>query len=250
MKPIIFFDTETTGTDIVEDRIVQLAVLKVDETGSPLKGEQAKEIIMNPGKPISPGATKVHGITDDMVKDAPPFGAYAKSIYEYFRGCDVAGFNIKRFDVPLMAEEFARVGITWPEPGTEFVDMYQIFAKKEPRDLGAALKFYNGKSHENAHNATADILATIDVFKGQMFMYKDLAEMSISEINAFCEGDERWVDLAGKIILNAEGIPVYSFGKDKDKSIKSNPGFAQWMLKGNFPSETKKQIKKILGYGS
>lgn len=249
MKPIVIFDLETTGTEVEASKIVELACLKVSHDLQPLADQTVKRILINPGIPIPPEAIEVHKITDDMVKDAGVFGRYAKAIYDYFAGCDVAGFNSNRFDVPLLAEEFARVGINWPEPDTNFIDVYQIFAYKEPRDLSGAVKFYLNREHETAHSAEGDILATAAVLAAQIGRYPELAGMGAKEIHQFCQGEQQWVDLAGKIVLNKDGVAVYAFGKDKGKSVKGNPGFAQWMLKQSFPTNTKNVIRSILGYG-
>jgi DNA polymerase-3 subunit epsilon len=244
-QPAAILDLETTGKDPQTAKIVEISVVKVMPDGT----KDIRTMKVNPGIPIPPEATEVHKITDDMVREAGTFGRYAKGIYDYFAGCDVAGFNSNRFDVPLLAEEFSRVGVTRPEPGTNFIDVYQIFAYKEPRDLSGAVKFYLNREHENAHSAEGDILATAAVLAAQIGRYPELAGMGAKEIHTFCQGDQPWVDLAGKIVLNKEGIEVYGFGKDKGKSVKANPGFAQWMLKQSFPTNTKKILKKLLGYG-
>jgi DNA polymerase III subunit epsilon len=248
MKPIVIFDLETTGTEVETSKIVELACLKVSHDLQPIEDQTVKRILVNPGIPIPPEVTEIHKITNEMVADAGTFGRYANGIYQYFAGCDVAGFNSNRFDVPLLAEEFARVGILWPEPGTYFIDVYQIFATKEPRDLGNAVRFYCGREHENAHSAEADILATAAVLAAQIVKYPELAGKSAKEIHEFCQGENPWVDLAGKIVLK-DGQAVYGFGKDKFKPVAKNPGFAHWMLKQSFPTNTKNVLKKILGYG-
>jgi DNA polymerase-3 subunit epsilon len=246
MKPIIYFDLETTGTEVDKSRIVQIAAARIDpETGE----AKTKKVLVNPGILIPKEASDVHGITDQMVEGCPTFKAISKSLFEYMDGCDLGGFNIINFDVPLLAEEFLRAGLNWPAPGTLFIDAMKIFYEKEPRTLSGAVKHYLKREHADAHDAQADILATIEVYHAQLKAYADLGQMDRQELHDFCQGDEKRVDLAGKIVLNATGVPVYSFGKDKGKSIKNNPGFAIWMLKNSFPTETKNHLKKLLGYG-
>jgi DNA polymerase-3 subunit epsilon len=247
MKPIVIFDLETTGVEVESSKIVELACLKVGHDLQPLADQTVKRILINPGIPIPAEATEVHKITDEMVHGAGMFAQYAKGVFDYFAGCDVAGFNSNRFDVPLLAEEFARVGIYWPEPDTNFIDVYQIFAYKEPRDLSGAVKFYLNREHETAHSAEGDILATAAVLAAQIGKYPELAGMGAKQIHEFCQGENPWVDLAGKIVLK-DGVAVYGFGKDKGKCVKSNPGFATWMLKQSFPTNTKNVLKKLL-YG-
>lgn len=244
MKPIAFFDLETTGTDTAKDRIVSIAVVKVQPTL--LQVLDKKEAFINPTIPIPPGATDVHGITNEMVADKPTFSAYAKSLFELLKECDMAGYNILNFDVPLLAAEFERCGIVWPLPGTHFIDSYIIFAEKEKRDLSAAVRFYTGKDHEGAHGALADVMGTLGVLAGQINRYEDLQGLDTAGLHAACMGNR--VDLAGKIVKDDQGVPVYGFGKDKGKRIKENQGFALWMLKQDFPAETKRAINSILGY--
>lgn len=246
-KNIAFIDLETTGTDFVADRIVQVAVAIMDpDTGAPY---QVKEALINPGRPIPNEATEVHGINDQMVAGRPTFAAIAKSLFVFLEGSDVGGFNVINFDVPFLAEEFARCSIDWPAPGTLFFDPYQIFATKERRDLTGAVRFYLDRPHEGAHGALADVLASVEVLKAQMNKYPDLDELP--KVAAFCQGTEKRLDLAGKIILNAQGVAVYSFGKSKGESVIENPGFAMWMLKPeqNFPENTKKVVRKLLRWG-
>ncbi len=243
MKPIAFLDWETTGTDVVADRIVQMHITKVDPTSWDIIEERGT--LINPGVPIPKGASDIHGITDDMVKDAPRFAQVAKSLYSFLRDCNVGGFNIINFDVPMLSEEFIRCEIEWPVMGTLFFDAYKIFADKERRDLTGAVKFYLQREMEGAHGAKADVHATIDIFKAQIDKYEDLKAMNLEELSKFCVGHNT-VDLAGKIVLNEEGVPTYGFGKDKGKTIKDNPGFGFWMLKNSFPSETKKVLETIL----
>lgn len=245
-KPIIFFDLETTGTSTTQDRIVQIAATKVDPQNE--AGWEMKKMLINPGMPIPPGATKVHGITDEMVQDKPPFAAYAKSFYEYIKGCNFAGFNIRTFDVPLLAEEFARLPIAYPfpDPDTKYFDSCRIFHNQEPRNLEAAYKFYTGKTLQGAHDAAVDVAATVEVFQAQVLRYPEIMEMDETQLDLFCMDGVRSLDLAGKIIMNENNEPVYSFGKSKGKRVVDDAGFGLWMLKNDFNTDTKNVLKKIL----
>ena len=240
---IVFFDTETTGTDICKDRICQISTLKMDADFNEL--EPIKKRLINPGIPIPPGATAVHGITDDMVRNAPKFSQIATSLFGFLEGCALGGYNIIQFDVPLLAEEFIRVGKEWPAPGTLLADAFKVFIQKERRDLSAAAEFYLNEKHEGAHDAGADVIMSWKVLAAQLSRYEDLKGGSLEDLHKFCLG-EMAVDMAGKLKRDEQGIIVYSFGKDKDLPVKTNPGFAQWMLANSFPIETKRKIRQIL----
>ena len=243
-KPIIIFDIESTGTSVTRDRIVQLSAKKIDKDFNELA--PIRTILINPQMPIPEGASAVHGITNDMVKDVPTFAGYAKALAVYFSGCDVAGFNLKGFDVPLLAEEFLRCNIIFPEQDTKIIDCYKIFAIKERRDLTGALLFYAGEVMEGAHDAGNDVLATEKVLKGQITKYPELRAMNNEELHNFCNEGRIALDIAGKIVLNEHGVAVYGFGKDEGKAIHEHPGFGQWMLKNDFATDTKKVVNQIL----
>ncbi len=242
---MIFFDLETTGTSVTKDRIIQIAAVKVDKDFNIIP-DTRKKLLVNPTIPIPEGATKVHGITNEMVKDKPEFKAYANSMFQYFSDPVIAGYNIKNYDVPLLAEEFARCNISWPAAGTKFIDQYRIFSLKEKRDLTAALKFYTGETMDGAHDAENDNLATIKIFKGQMNMYKDLEEMCYEEIHDFCNDGKNTLDLAGKIALNNNGEAYYTFGKAANILVKNDTGFGHWMLKNDFTADTKRVLRELL----
>jgi DNA polymerase-3 subunit epsilon len=246
MKPIALLDLETTGAEIDSARIVQISVRQVDQNFIPLA--LAKTILLNPGIPISAEATEIHGITDEMVKECPSFKKISKSLHEYLMPCDAAGFNILGFDIPVLAEEFIRVGMQFPPPGMRFIDAMAIFHTKVPRTLSGAAIYFLNKEHVEAHDAEADIDITREILVAQVNRYEDLKAMDIQQLHKFCQGDQQRVDLAGTIVINAEGVPVYKIGKDKGKPIKANPGFAYWMLKNSFSTDTKNHLKKIL-YG-
>jgi len=241
LRPIVFFDLETTGTSVATDKIVSICAIKLHTDASIEK----KYKLINPGRPIPPEATEIHKITDADVRDAPRFLSVAKSLAAFMSGCDYGGFNARRFDVPLLAEEFGRAGILWPQRGYAVIDVYDIFAKKEKRDLSNAYKFYTGREMKNAHNAEADIEATIEAFKGQLEMYNDIGETP-EEIYDFCTGGEKYLDLAGKIKIDANGDFVYNFGNDIGKKIKDFPNLAKWALNKDFTDNTKMHLKRIL----
>lgn len=241
--PIIFFDLETTGKAVGTDRIVQLAAIKWfpdTDTNSGLK-----KILVNPCFPISAEATSVHGITNEMVANKEPFARYANSLAEFFNGCIVAGYNIRDFDVPMLYEEFNRCGISIQIAA--IFDSYRIYALKERRDLAAAVRFYLNTEMDNAHEAGADTLAAKGIFHEQMARYPELKAMTPEQLDVFCNNGIKTLDLAGKIYVNANGEPTYSFGSNtKDVPVKKNLKFAEWMLANPFPADTKRVLRSIL----
>lgn len=243
-NPLVFFDLETTGVDTVKDRIVEISFLKVFPNGK----EEIKTKRINPEMPIPPESTAIHGISDEDVKDAPTFKQIARSLAAQIEGCDLAGFNSSRFDVPLLAEEFLRAGVDIDFSKRKMIDVQVIFHKKEQRTLEAAYKFYCGRTLEDAHSAEADTLATYEVLKSQLDRYPDLKndiEALAQEFSSFNNN----VDLAGRIILNEDGIEVFNFGKHKGKSVveilKNEPSFYAWMMDADFPLNTKQVLTKI-----
>lgn len=240
-RPLIFFDLETTGTDIVADRIVQISVLKIHPDSS----EESRTRLINPGMPIPSEASAVHGITDDMVRDQPHLKAIARGLFDFFSGCDIAGYNSNYFDVPFLVEEFARCGIEFPQEGTKLIDVCTIFKRKEERTLTAAYKFYCGKILENAHNAEADVRATFEVFKGQLDRYEDLGSATVEELHDYC-GREEIVDYPRKLTKNEAGEIVFNFGKYKTQPVASQLDYAQWMVDSDFPESTKTILRKII----
>ena len=239
-RPLIFFDLETTGTNILSDRIVELSYIKIFPNGE----EEKKTRRLNPEMPIPPGATAVHHITDEDVKNEPTFRQISKALLQIFEGCDIAGFNSNKFDVPLLLEEFARVGLTFDITGRRFIDVQNIFHKMEQRTLVAAYKFYCGKNLEDAHSALADTQATYEVLLGQLEKYSEL-ENDVEKLAAFSKSG-RNVDLAGRIVLDDKDEPVFNFGKHKGQSVKmvfrKEPSFYHWMMQGDFAKNTKDVI--------
>lgn len=246
-KPFVQLDLETTGTDTVKDRIVQIACQKFGADMQPI--DPLRDMLINPLMPIPAGATAVHGITNEMVAERPTFAHFAKSMFAYMKGSNVAGYNIRTFDVPLLAEEFARCGIRWPEPGTCFFDSYKIFQYQEPRDLAGALKFYTGEAIEKAHDAAGDVSTAMKVLRAQFKLYPAMADMTDEQLDLMCTNGVRCLDLSGKIILNEQGAAVYSFGKDKGKVVADFPGFGEWMLKNDFATDTKDVVRSIIHKG-
>lgn len=242
-NPIIFFDLETTGINIAADRIVEISYLKVDLNGN----ESSRTLRINPGIPIPPEVTKIHGICDEDVKDAPGFNEVGKSIAREIEGCDLAGYNSIRFDIPLLAEEFLRAGIEIDLKRRKFVDVQVIFMKMEQRTLAAACKFFLGRELTDAHSAEADTRATYDVLQAQLDRYSNL-ENDIGMLADF-SAHNRNVDFAGRIILNDEDVEVFNFGKHKGKPVTEvlakDPGYYGWMINGDFPLYTKKVLTKI-----
>lgn len=243
-NPIVFFDLETTGTNITHDRIVEISVLKVFPNGK----QDIKTKRINPEMPIPAESTAIHGITDEDVKDAPTFRQVAKSLADQIEGCDLAGFNSSRFDIPLLAEEFLRVGLDVDFSKKKLIDVQIIFHKKEQRTLEAAYRFYCDKNLEDAHSAEADTLATFEVLKAQLDKYDDLPNdmAKLAEEYSFFNDN---VDLAGRIIRNENGIKVFNFGKHKGKPVSEvlrvEPSFYAWMMDADFPLNTKQALTKI-----
>jgi len=239
-RPIIFYDLETTGVDVVEDRIVEISTLKYHPDGT----QEVKTRRINPTIPIAPEATEVHGISDEDVAEEPTFEKIAKGLATFMEGCDLGGYNILRFDLPMLVEEFLRCGIPFPSPDVKVVDAYKIFTINEPRTLEAAYRRFCGKVLEGAHGAEADIRATQEVFLAQLGRY-DLPE-TIEEMDSYCKDGKEWVDLAGKIVRDGDGKPVFSFGKNKGKKVVDEGDYVNWMLKGSFPRNTKDVLIDIM----
>lgn len=242
-NPIIFFDLETTGINIASDRIVEISYLKVDLNGN----ETSRTLRINPGIPIPEKVTAIHGISDEDVKDAPTFNVVAKSLAKEFEGCDLAGYNSVRFDIPLLAEEFLRADVDIDLKRRKFVDVQVIFMKMEPRTLAAAYKFFLKKELTDAHSAEADTQATYEVLQAQLDHYPNL-QNDIGKLAEF-SAHNRNVDFAGRIIYNQEDVEVFNFGKYKGQPVKEildkDPGYYGWMMNGDFPLYTKKVLTSI-----
>lgn len=243
-NPLIFFDLETTGTDTVRDRIVEISYLKVFPNGK----QEIKTRRLNPEMPIPASATAIHGISDDDVKDCPTFKQIARSLATQLEGCDLAGFNSSRFDIPLLVEEFLRADVDIDFTKRKMIDVQVIFHKKEQRTLEAAYKFYCDKDLKDAHSAEADTLATYEVLKAQLDKYSDL-ENDMEKLAAEFSAYNNNVDFAGRIIKDENGIEVFNFGKHKGRSVvevlKNEPSFYAWIMDADFPLNTKQVLTKI-----
>ncbi len=242
-KPIVFFDLETTGIDVASDRIVEISLLKINPDGK----EETKTMRINPEMPIPQQATEVHGITDEDVKNEPSFNIVAKDVAKFISGCDLAGYNSNKFDIPLLAEEFLRVGVDIDLKKHRFVDVQVIFHKMEQRTLSAAYKFYCEKNLDDAHSAEADTKATYEILKAQIERYNDLNN-DIEELSKFSSHNKN-ADFAGRIVFNDKGEEVFNFGKYKGQTVESvlekDQGYFGWMLNSDFPLYTKKVLTAI-----
>ncbi len=242
-RPIIFFDLETTGVDTAKDRIVEISMIKIMPDGE----EIIRTRRLNPEMPIPAEATAVHGITDEDVKDQPTFAQVAKSLAQFIQGCDFGGFNSNRFDLPVLVEEFLRAGVDVDLKRRKFVDVQNIFHKKEQRTLVAAYKFYCDKNLDDAHSAEADTRATYEVLKAQIARYDDL-ENDIDFLAEYSARGET-ADYAGRILYNDKGEEIFGFGKYKGQVVSEvfrlEPSYYAWMMNGDFPRYTKKVITEI-----
>lgn len=243
-NPLIFFDLETTGTNINTDRIVEIAYLKVYPNGN----EESKLLRINPEMPIPKESSAVHGIYDQDVANSPTFKEVAQNIANDFEGADIAGFNSNRFDVPLLVEEFLRAGIDLDLSKRKFIDVQVIYHKLEQRTLSAAYKFYCNKELVDAHSADADTRATYEILKAQLDTYPDDLRNDINFLSDFSTHN-RNVDFAGRIIYNDKGVEVFNFGKYKGYPVidvfQRDPGYYSWILSGDFSLNTKNVLTKI-----
>ncbi len=242
-RPIAFIDLETTGVDLCNDRIVEIAIVKLQTDGS----RQTKTLLINPGMPIPAESSAIHGITDDKVKDKPGFKEVANVIKQFLDNCDLGGYNSNRFDIPLLMEEFLRAGIDVDLTDRKMIDAQHIFYQMEPRTLTAAYKFFCQKELENAHSAEVDILATIEVLESQVMKYEKLGRTVESILG--CIGEDKIVDYARRFSFNDKGEEVFNFGKYKGRSIlgtlETEPQYYDWMMRSDFPLHTKKKLTEI-----
>lgn len=255
-NPLVFLDLETTGMNIVTDRIVEIALIKVHPDGR----EEDKVYRINPEMPIPENVSKIHGIYDDDVKDKPTFKEVAKTIANFIEGCDFAGFNSNRFDIPLLAEEFLRADVDIDLKRRKFIDVQAIFHKMEKRTLAAAYKFYCQRTLEDAHSAMADTRATYEVLKAQLDVYKDedyedshgqKSKPIVNDVQALSDFSsyDTNVDFVGRIVYDENGVETINFGKNKglsvEKVLKEQPGYYGWILNSEFPLYTKKVLTAI-----
>lgn len=242
-KPIVFFDLETTGVNIATDKIVEISILKVFPNGN----KESKTWLVNPEMEIPKESSEIHGITNEKVVTEPTFKELAQKVNEMVAGCDLAGFNSNRFDIPLLAEELMRAGIDFDMKNRKAIDVQVIFHKKEQRTLGAGYQFYCGKELEGAHGAEADTNATYEILLAQLDKYPDL-ENSVDALSEFSTHGER-ADFAGFILMNEEKQEIFSFGKYKGRTVEEvfieNPGYNNWIQNADFPLYTKKVLREI-----
>ena len=255
-KPIAFFDLETTGVNISTDRIIEICIVRVSP---PNETVEVKTFRVNPGMPIPDQSSAIHGIYDKDVADKPAFAEIAQQVFQFMKDCDLGGFNSIRFDIPLLIEEFFRAGIEFDISKRKLIDSQRIFHLMEPRTLGAAYRFYCNKDLENAHSAEADTLATYHILKAQIARYADKqvkdAEGKVSVpikndmqvLHDFSVGN--MVDLAGRMVMSDKGDELFNFGKYKGMKVKDtllkDPMYYDWIMKGDFPQDTKKKLTQI-----
>lgn len=242
-RPIIFFDLETTGINIANDRVVEISILKIYPNGN----KESKTWLVNPEMEIPAESTAIHGITNEKVVTEPTFKELASEINTMILDSDLAGFNSNRFDIPLLAEELLRADIDFSMENRKAIDVQVIFHKKEQRTLSAGYKFYCGKDLADAHSAEADTLATYEILKAQLDAYEDL-ENSVAKLSEFSAHTQR-ADFAGFILFDDNGNEIFSFGKYKGRVVedvlKENPGYNSWMQNAEFPLYTKKVLREI-----
>jgi DNA polymerase-3 subunit epsilon len=242
-KPIVFFDLETTGINIASDRIVEIAILKVFPNGN----KESKTWLVNPERDIPKESSDIHGISNEKVALEPTFKELAATVNEMIEGCDLAGFNSNRFDIPLLAEELMRAEIDFDMKDRQAIDVQVIFHKKEQRTLGAGYQFYCGKELEGAHGAEADTNATYEILLAQVDKYGDIGN-TVDALSEYSTHGKR-ADFAGFILMNEEDQEVFSFGKYKGRTVEEvfteNPGYNNWIQNADFPLYTKKVLKEI-----
>jgi len=242
VRPLAVIDLETTGTNLSSDRIVEIAIIKIMPDGS----KSVKHKLINPEIPISQGSSDIHGITNEKVKDSPNFKQVANELKQFLDNCDLAGYNSNRFDIPLLVEEFLRIGIEFDTRGRKLVDVQRVFHMMEQRTLGAAYKFYCNKNLEGAHGAQVDASATWEILEAQLVKYPQLGS-DVESILKFT-GDDEIVDFARRFAME-NGVEVFNFGKHKGRPVadvlKMEPQYYDWMMKGDFPMHTKQKLTEI-----
>lgn len=244
-RPLVFFDIEATGLSARSDRIVEICLLEARVDGS----RKCRTFRVNPGMPIPADATKIHGISDADVAACPSFEDIAPTLLDLLQDCDLAGYNILNFDIPLLIEEFLRARIRFSIDDRRIIDVQRIFHRKEPRDLTAALKFYCNESLKDAHGAEADAIATERAFEGQLKMYQDLPR-TVKELDLFCNPREPdWVDRTGRLKWDGDEILI-NFGKKKGKSlrelVKTDPNYLKWIIRSEFPRDMQEVVRNAI----
>lgn len=243
-NPLVFFDLETTGINIATDRIVELCYIKVYPNGN----EESKSMRINPEMHIPEASSAIHGIYDEDVKDCPTFKQIARELANAIEGCDMAGFNSNRFDIPILAEEFLRAEVDFDMTRRKFIDVQNIYHKLERRTLSAAYKFYCGKDLENAHSALADTQATYEVLQAQLDKYPHELQNDMQFLADFSRMSNN-VDFAGRIVYNEQGVEVFNFGKYKGMPVtevlQKDSGYYGWVMQGDFTRNTKQVLTQL-----
>jgi DNA polymerase-3 subunit epsilon len=244
-RPLVVFDLETTGLDVSSDRIVEISCVKIAVDGT----RDVRTRRINPTIPISAAATQVHGITDEDIAGEPTFAQLARGLFEFLDGCDLSGFNVEQFDLPLLVREFNRVGMTFPRNPVFVIDSWKIFLLKEPRDLGAAYRCYCGKELVNAHSAEADTVAAADILLAQVARYDD-APADIEGLYAFTHPvHPDWLDPDGRIVWQG-GEAALGFGKHRGLSLRrmaqQEPEYLRWIAAANFSDEVVRIVRAAL----
>lgn len=242
-RPLAFIDLETTGVNLSVDRIIEIAIVKLQADGTRV----VKRKLINPQMPIPKASSDIHGITNEMVKDAPAFKQVANEVRQFLENCDLAGYNSNRFDLPLLVEEFLRAGLNFDITDKHLLDVQKVYHMMEPRTLSAAYKFYCDKNLENAHSAEVDALATFEILESQLQRYSQLGN-TVESVIKFT-GHEQIVDFARRFIME-NGVEIFNFGKHKGRAVtdvlKMEPQYYDWMMKGDFPMHTKQKLTEIL----
>ena len=241
-RPLAVIDLETTGTNLSSDRIVEIAIIRIMPDGT----QQVKHKLINPEIPISQSSADIHGITDAKIKDSPTFKQVANELKQFLDNCDLAGYNSNRFDIPLLVEEFLRIGMEFDMKGRKLVDVQRVFHMMEQRTLSAAYRFYCNKNLDGAHGAHVDASATWEILEAQLVKYPQLGT-DIESILKFT-GEDEIVDFARRFTME-NGIEIFNFGKHKGRAVaevlKMEPQYYDWMMKGDFPLHTKQKLTEI-----
>ncbi|RYY60304.1 MAG: 3'-5' exonuclease [Chitinophagaceae bacterium] len=242
-KPLAVIDIEATGNNVATDRIVEIAIIKLLPDGM----RSVKRKLLNPTIEIPQAIVDIHGISNDMVKDAPVFKAVAQELKQYLDGCDLACYNAYRLDIPLLVEEFIRADVEFDMKSRKVVDVQKIYHQMEQRNLSAAYKFYCDKSLEGAHGAEVDATATAEVLFAQVERYPQLGTTLDTVIKAV--GEDQIIDFARRFVYNEKGVEVFNFGKHKGRTVadvlKAEPQYYDWMMKGEFPMNTKQKLTEL-----
>ena len=242
-RPLVSLDLETTGTDPATARIVEVGLVKQHTDG------RADTLcwVVDPEVPIPEEATRVHGLADRHVKSQPPFAAVAERIADALRDCDLVGFNLRAFDLPLLRAEFARCGVAWPCDGARIIDAFAIYRERERRDLSAAVRHYLGREHVGAHGAVADARATLEIVHAQVARYADLAGLDVAALDLASGGRQpTWASDDGKVRWGDDGRATWGFGRLEGKPVASDRGFAAWVLRNDFAADVKALVARVL----